>query len=143
MGSKDKSEMASRLTEERQHLGLTQAELSEKVGVSKVTISHYACGHYPPSADVLAKMDGLGADVRYILTGKRNTEPAVAASIDLNRLGLALDEANRQSTLNSENLSQKSLLERAWVIYQAWNAMMASSPATASKADDVTVFAGS
>jgi|GEM_PF-3165149 len=143
MGSKNKFEMASRLTEERKRLGLTQAELSEKVGVSKMTISHYACGHSSPSAEVLAKMDELGADVLYILTGKRNSKPAIAVSVDLNRLGLALDEANRQSTLNSENLSQKSLLERAWVIYQAWNAMMAGGLTTASKTDDAAVFAGS
>lgn len=142
MGSSEKSEIARRLTEERKRLGLTQVELSEKVGVSKMTISHYARGHSSPSAEVLAKMDALGADVRYILAGKRNVEPAVAASVDLNRLGLALDEAKRQSTLNSENLSQKSLLERAWVIYQAWNVMTAGGLATASKTSDATVFAG-
>lgn len=143
MGSSDKSEIASRLTEERKRLGLTQVELSEKVGVSKMTISHYARGHSSPSAEVLAKMDALGADVRYILAGKRNAEPAAAASVDLHRLGLALDEANRQSTLNFENLSQKNLLERAWVIYQAWNTVMAAGLASTPKADDTSVFAGS
>jgi hypothetical protein len=47
------------------------------------------------------------------------------APLDLNRFELALVEANRQSLTNDEQLNQRELLDRAWVIYQALTSFMA------------------
>lgn len=114
--------IGQRFTRERKRLQLTQAELSQKIGVSKVMVSRYACGHSPPSAVVLVKMDQLGADIRYILTGKSAETPQTPPPLrpDLDRLSQALAEATRQTVVNGEVISQRGLLDRAWAIYQAW-----------------------
>lgn len=48
----------------RSHAGLTQAELAHRVGVAKVTISHWETGHRTPSMDSLLRTaDALGVPV--------------------------------------------------------------------------------
>lgn len=134
--------MAGRFSHEISRLGITQRELASKTGLSTVTISNYAKGHRPPSSEVLVKLDEMGADIRFILTGKFGCHPG-NASIDIQRFGLAFEEAQRQSDSNRENLSQKALIERAWVIYQAWSAVPASSSEATSMGADRPTISGS
>ncbi len=124
--------MAIRFSQEIRRLGITQVELANKTGMSTVTISNYAQGHRPPASEVLVKLDEMGADIRFILTGKFGCHPTSAA-IDIGRFGLAYEEAQRQSDSNGENLNQRALIERAWVIYQAWNVMMTIGKGTAAR----------
>jgi transcriptional regulator with XRE-family HTH domain len=125
----DAPSAASRFNEEREKLGLTQAALSAKVGVSKVTISHYACGKSHPSFDVLMKLDALGADVNYIVSGKRtNASIAEPINIDSQRLALAIEAAHKQSTsLNDGKQDFKGLAKKALSIYQAWDFVLTAS----------------
>jgi transcriptional regulator with XRE-family HTH domain len=107
--------IADRFSEERTKLGLTQVELAAIAGVSKVTISHYASGKSLPSTDVLIKLDELGADVHYILSGKKSSP-----SIDIHRLSLAIEAAHKQDGLSATQ-DYKSLAEKAISIFQAWD----------------------
>jgi len=119
--------VAERFSEVIRHLGITQAELAQKAGVSKVTVSNYARGHRIPAFDVLVAIDDLGGDIRYILTGKVSNQRA-SPSIDSHRFSLAMDEAKRQVAFNHEELEEREMIERAWVIYQAWQSIEASEP---------------
>ncbi len=52
----------------RSHAGLTQAQLAQRVGVAKVTISHWETGHRTPSMDSLVRTaDALGVPVADIV----------------------------------------------------------------------------
>ena len=61
-----------RLKEERERLKLTQAELAERCGVSREIWGKYERGQAAPGGEVLFALAQVGADVQYIITGKRS-----------------------------------------------------------------------
>jgi transcriptional regulator with XRE-family HTH domain len=72
--NKKRDEMFSigqRLREERERLNLSQDSLGEALGVDRRVIRNYEGNKTSPRADQLAKMMGLGADILYIVSGKR------------------------------------------------------------------------
>lgn len=107
--------VGSRLQEERVRMGFTQTELAEKLGISRTSATLYEAGKHLPRAEVLIALDGLGADVLYILTGKRAMNPVV--NVDL--LAFSFSEAKRQSSLTGESPSDRVVVDRAWTIYGA------------------------
>jgi transcriptional regulator with XRE-family HTH domain len=69
-------DVATRIKKERKRLGLSQAELSRKIGSDTVTVAKLECGKQAPDIVQLSLIASAGADVQYILTGTR-TSPAV------------------------------------------------------------------
>jgi transcriptional regulator with XRE-family HTH domain len=63
--------IGQRLRAERERLGLSQQEFSVAGGVHFKSQGNYEHGKRPPDADYLAAIDEAGADVLYILTGRR------------------------------------------------------------------------
>lgn len=63
-----------RLEQERERLGLTQADLARRALVSPNTQVKYEGATTYPDAVYLAKFAHLGADVLYIVTGRRTPE---------------------------------------------------------------------
>lgn len=59
------------LSDERQRLGLSQAEAASLCGVSREMWGKYERGKASPAASVLEAFARAGADVLYILTGQR------------------------------------------------------------------------
>lgn len=66
------SEFGDRLREERDRLGLTQAELGEKGGVKKNAQSAYEIGERSPDAAYLTNIGLAGVDVPFLFTGLRS-----------------------------------------------------------------------
>jgi transcriptional regulator with XRE-family HTH domain len=64
-------ESGERLREERERLGLTQAELGEIAAVAKNTQHNYEKGVRSPDAAYLAAVAAAGVDVLYVVTGQR------------------------------------------------------------------------
>ena len=64
--------ISDRLREQREALGMTQAELAEKCGIAARSQRNYESGERSPDADYMAAIARAGADVLYILTGQRN-----------------------------------------------------------------------
>ena len=62
-------DFSARLKQERQRLGLSQADFSALGGVQKQAQFHYERGTRRPNSDYLAKIASAGADVFYLLTG--------------------------------------------------------------------------
>ena len=70
--------VASRLTEIRRFLGLSQKEMGKRVGVSGTTWQNYELENASPNAHVLAHLSGEGFDMNWVLTGQgamRGGEP--------------------------------------------------------------------
>ncbi|WP_297572627.1 helix-turn-helix domain-containing protein [uncultured Deefgea sp.] len=63
--------IGGRLLDERERLGLSQTELSEKCGIAMRSQRNYEKGERVPDAEYLAALAASGADVLYILTGQR------------------------------------------------------------------------
>lgn len=79
----------ARLREERERLGLSQAELAMNLGQSRDSQGRYETGKRSPDWDYLDSLSGLGADVLYILTGERRSSVPLP---DANQLPLRLRE---------------------------------------------------
>jgi len=65
------SSLFLRLKDERKRLGLKQTEMSALAGVSRETWSRYESGGIGPGVEVLVAIAAAGADVQYVLTGRR------------------------------------------------------------------------
>jgi len=65
-----------RLREERERLGLTQEAFGTAGGVLKRAVINYEKGERFPDVSFLAGVANAGADVLYIVTGKRGSESA-------------------------------------------------------------------
>ncbi len=76
------STIGERLREERQRLDMNQTELGERGGVQKRAQINYEAGDRFPDASYLAAIATAGADVRYIITGSRDSPPSEALSPD-------------------------------------------------------------
>lgn len=61
-----------RLREERERLGLSQTELGEVGGVRKQAQHLYETGARQPDMAYLSAIAAVGADVLYVLTGRRS-----------------------------------------------------------------------
>lgn len=69
-----------RILEERERLGLSQQEAANAAGVRREMWAKYEAGA-EPKAKVLAGMAAAGADVQYILTGKRQGQGIGEAAV--------------------------------------------------------------
>lgn len=69
--------VGKRLKEERERLGLSQDAFGKSGGVSKGAQINYEKDARAPDADYLVGIDQAGADVLYILIGKRRIDLAV------------------------------------------------------------------
>lgn len=63
--------MAERVAEEINKLGKTQVEVARKLGCSAGLVRKWANAESVPSSAYLAQLHNIGADVMYIITGKR------------------------------------------------------------------------
>lgn len=61
--------IGSRLREERERLGVSQAELAERTGISRVTLGRYETDKREPGTGFLEAIGRLGLRAEYILTG--------------------------------------------------------------------------
>ena len=70
-----------RLKEERGRLGFNQPDFAALAGRTKKTMIDYEKGTTCPDANFLAAIAAVGADVQYIVTGKRAISEAMESQI--------------------------------------------------------------
>lgn len=68
-----------RLREERERLGLSQAEFGERAGVTKQSQHMYEAGKRSPDSNYLTSVALQGVDVLYVITGRREPPPDLTA----------------------------------------------------------------
>jgi transcriptional regulator with XRE-family HTH domain len=71
--------ISGRIKEERERMGLTQAAFGQIGGVGKTTVSSWESGATFPNAEFLEVASQAGADVLYIVTGRREKATAPPA----------------------------------------------------------------
>lgn len=88
----DFDSIGRRLGESRKALGLSQTEMAEAVlaggarGATRQTQSNYEKGERMPDAGYLAVAAGMGVDVLYVLTGRRESKRPTSAALSVLRL---------------------------------------------------------
>lgn len=73
--------IGERLREERERLGMSQAAFGQLAGVKKNAQFNYEAGHRSPDSEYLSAVARHGADVLYILTGRRTPGHELIAQI--------------------------------------------------------------
>lgn len=68
----DRAEIGERLRLERKRMGLTQADLTDKIDAGRLSMIAFEVGRSTLRADQLAVLDRMGFDVLYIITGRRS-----------------------------------------------------------------------
>lgn len=67
----------NRLKEERKKLGLNQAEIAKKCGVSREMWGKWERGENKPSSEKLFSFEQIGIDVQYVMHGRRGETVAL------------------------------------------------------------------
>lgn len=93
------SDFGERLKGERERLGLNQVDFGAAGLVRKNAQSNYELGERFPSAEYLIGIAGLGADVLYILTGRRQEGGLSADETALLTGYRAMDDRGRAMVL--------------------------------------------
>jgi transcriptional regulator with XRE-family HTH domain len=81
-------EISQRIVAERNRLGLNQSDFAWAGSVKRGSQVGYEGGNRTPSAEYLAGIAAIGADVQYIVTGARSrnleavTDPSLRAELD-------------------------------------------------------------
>jgi transcriptional regulator with XRE-family HTH domain len=75
-----------RLRSERERLHLTQQQLADAIGISRVSQGNYENGSRNPDMAYLSAIAGAGADVQYILTGRRSLNWPVGEAVTAERV---------------------------------------------------------
>lgn len=71
--------IGERLRAERERLGLSQEDFAARAGAHRKSQGNYESGVRAPDATYLAAIAAAGADVLYIITGRREPQSAPAA----------------------------------------------------------------
>ena len=90
-------------------------QLANLLGLSRNSIAQYEAGNYQPALEILARMNSIGVDVMFLLTGK--SPGPERDQINVKRLGMALQEARRQLNLPMDTIDPQQVADRAWIVY--------------------------
>lgn len=99
------SDFSNRLKEERKRLGLTQAEIAEKCGVSARMWVKYEQGLSMPGGEIFMTLSRLGVNVAYLFTEsflRTKDETTLPVSITTEEFGLLV--LYRQATENNKKI---------------------------------------
>ncbi|WP_036662663.1 helix-turn-helix transcriptional regulator [Pandoraea sp. SD6-2] len=96
-----------RLKEERERLGMSQQALADACGVGLRSQQNYEKGERSPDAQYLASLADTGADVLYVLTGKRAANAQCSIS---NRARALLDNYEHSSPEGRSAMDQMGVL---------------------------------
>lgn len=93
-------DFGSRLRDERKQAGLSQIDAAKACGVSREMWGRYERSSAMPGADVVARMNAIGIDTHYVMTGET---PAFRAT--LNRLAKATKEATELHSVKEDRVA--------------------------------------
>lgn len=108
-------EIGARIREERTSLKLTQKELAEKIGSSRLNIVSYEAGKSLPGAEMLLALERAGVDSHFVLTGKR----FVSLMAQRRLFERSFLEISRQVREHQLKLTESEHLDKAWNVFDA------------------------
>jgi len=98
-----REEIGARLRGEREKLGLSQSEMGEKGGVSRISQAAYEGARRPPDIDYLIGLNGAGIDIGFLVTGARAIDNLTADEVALLDSFRLLAELDRLALMQIAN----------------------------------------
>ena len=87
----DRIAFAERITKLRVAKGLSQSQLSQKLGVKRSVVSYYESGERLPSYDVLIEMGRVfGVSLDYLLKGKDSSRIITVTGLQENEISIIM-----------------------------------------------------
>lgn len=87
----DRIAFAERITKLRIAKGISQGQLSQKLGVKRSVVSYYESGERLPSYDVLIEMSRVfGVSLDYLLKGKDSSRIVSVAELQENEINIIM-----------------------------------------------------
>lgn len=102
--SNDLLGFGERLREERERLGMSQAEAAERAGVRRQMWGKYERDEATPGMNVVARFCGHGADVQYLISGQRSKPAAYRPPIDMKLISEAIAAVDAELERKKEEL---------------------------------------
>lgn len=108
-----KIEIGARLREERERLGLSQAQMAKLGGTATRTQVAWEQGDQTPNAVYLATASKQGIDIQYVVTGIRSitTDDVLAAFNAFQALDDALAKAKKTMPSDKKRLAAEALYQ--------------------------------
>ena len=103
--------IGDRLKEERERLRMTQESFSVAGGAGKRAYIRYEQGERLPDAGFLAAISASGADVLYVLTGRREMKP-MTQSLSMSGAGRVAEQGAGYSTAMTLQPKEQQLVLR-------------------------------
>lgn len=110
-----------RFREERKRLGYTLDTFGAALSVSKSTIAYYETGKTEPNRESLEKAESVGADIFYIVTGRRLADE-VAQQFDWDLLGEVLQCVERWADKFKLKIASEKKLKLIMLLYKQFSA---------------------
>ena len=87
----DRIAFAERITKLRVSKGISQSQLSQKLGVKRSVVSYYESGERLPSYDVLMEMGRVfGVSLDYLLKGKDSSRIITVTGLQENEISIIM-----------------------------------------------------
>ncbi|WP_313378800.1 helix-turn-helix domain-containing protein [Achromobacter insolitus] len=110
-------EIGARLKEERDRMGLSQQDFAALGNASKRSQIEWEKGGQVPNAEFLSAIAARGADVLYIVTGRRDETAELA--VELKRMADAWETLERALAHVGRTLTPEKKRKAAEALYQA------------------------
>jgi phage repressor protein C with HTH and peptisase S24 domain len=101
--------ISDRLREERERLGMSQAELADMADQSRKSQIRYESGERSPDGLYLSKIASIGVDILYVLTGTRSSPLLQQIETVKDRYGAAMDLGNKVAALSDAALKAQAV----------------------------------
>jgi transcriptional regulator with XRE-family HTH domain len=112
-----------KIKEERERLGYSQQAFSDLGGVSKRSQIMYEQDKTEPSARYFTLISDIGADIGYILTGKRSSDkynapaPQITNKLDSDCLALAIETVEEGLEVTHRTMKPNKKAELVMAVY--------------------------
>lgn len=105
------AEISLRLTEERVRLGISQADMARRLGVTRETMRKWEAGLSAIGSEALSSAFQMGVDVQYVLTGVRaaycgDQAPAITTGAVSSGIGVVMQGGNAQIINTSRHVTR-------------------------------------
>lgn len=108
--------LGQRLRGERKRLGLTQAELASRAGVSRAAVATYEAGRTPPDVAFIDRLREAGVRTSYVVDGEAGAASA-AAVFDWELARHLMARVAEYARKNNVDLEPTQLIDLVQVLY--------------------------
>lgn len=110
--------ISQRLKAERERLGHSQDQWASVTGIHRNTQAKYEKGEGSPSAEYLAEIESIGADIKYIVTGEKPVYKDVSLDNECLIISAIIEQLETVLDKTKQALSPQKKARAAAILYR-------------------------